>query len=96
MWNLGKLAEETFCKPSSYFPDLDEWTAYQLDRAVTTFCGIVKGALYERITMGNQSVPLYNINQLLEPNFRLPKEGEGITLTTPLTRTEGVIFDEVK
>lgn len=95
MYNTAKTS---FRAPSDYFRDdpLDDWTAYQLDRAVTFFGNFVEGALMEMVTMGAERVRRYTIKQILDPAFFFPRDGEAELLSTPLLMTEGVMYDEVK
>jgi hypothetical protein len=58
----------------------DPWTAYQLDTAVATLGQVIEGALQEMHNVGSEKEPRweprYSLSQLLEPAFRLPKEGQ--------------------
>lgn len=98
LWTLGQTAEGAHKAPSAFFtdPPLDDWTAYQLDRAVIMFCNAIKNALMETVMVGDERKPRWALKDLLAEGFTMPRDGEGTPMAVPLTRTDGVVYDEVR
>ena len=74
--------------------ETDAWISYQIDRAVTVFGIIVDNALLERMEIGTEgdTVQRYTLNQLLDPEFYLPRPD---IETEPFEMTQGMMFDSV-
>lgn len=80
MWELYQRCKILGGRPSQHLavpPLQNDWAAYQFDNAVL-FVGItVENALGERENRGSEDrpdwQPKYKLNQLLEPDFRLPR-----------------------
>lgn len=62
-------------------PLKNDWAAYQFDGAVLYVGTVIENALHERDEFGpqnaRQSRPKYTIEQLLNPEFRLPLRRSG-------------------
>lgn len=77
------LATKTGQRPSDIFSVEDEWFAYQFDRAVMLVGTVLENAAQELVESGigkeKKMVPKYHMDQLLDPDFHLPR---------PLSRKE--------
>ncbi len=64
-------------RPSEYVGVTDPWVAYQFDRAVNTFGVVIDNASQETHNVGGEKnakyEPLYQMEQLLDADFRLPR-----------------------
>lgn len=62
---------------------LNPLTAYLFDKAVTTFGLLIKNALQEYVEGANKrSRPRYKLNELLEDDFKFPREDNVATFRT--------------
>lgn len=98
MWTLHTKSKEYHSRPSDQLCIADRLAAYQLDSAVWRFGAIVENALLERVNVGDSERSdyraKYTLNQLLDPDFRLPDPGAGDDIES-LFGADGMIFDEV-
>lgn len=72
----------------------DAWMSYQIDRAVVTFGIAIDNALQERVPIGDDgaTVEKYTLEQLLDPEFLLPRPDVD---TTPFEAIDGMNFSTV-
>ena len=77
MWHLYLTAKSSRSRPSDIVGIEDRWAAYQLDSAVTFVGNTIENASQEREKVGEgkdaRYVPKYYMDQLLDPNFKLPR-----------------------
>jgi hypothetical protein len=97
MWSLWLRSQATNSRPSQLVGIQNEYAAYCLDGAVTTFGRIVENALLERIEVGSgktaKRVPRWTLKQILSDGFTFPREqadgGDGPAV-------DGEFYDEVR
>ena len=77
MWSLYLTAKTSRSRPSDLVGIKDRWAAYQFDSAVALVGNAIEGASQEMQKIGGeknaQHVPKYEMDQLLDPDFRLPR-----------------------
>ena len=83
MWRLYQTCKTLSQLPSDRLGVTNDWAAYQIDDAVVWFGVTVENALAERVNHGSAEKPdwrdKYTLEQLLEPDFRLPRPGQPLT-----------------
>lgn len=98
MWRLFQTAKSCFARPSALLCIADPWLAYQFDAAVSALGNSIESALYETDTLGDKTVPRYTLQQLLDPQFRLPETagvGSQDDLDLALFKgVQGIIVDQ--
>lgn len=100
MWTLYLTATKTGQRPSDLVCVEDRWAALQFDNAVTLVGTVIENAAQEMEQRGSDDKPRwepkYTMEQLLDPAFRLPRDGApaggGID---ELRGIEGLNFDVV-
>ena len=82
--------------------DGDPWLAYQFDSAVALVGGAIENAAQETVNVGTEKEPKwkprYTMQQLLDPEFRLPTNGNGrnnAPIENDVKGIQGIMFDEV-
>ena len=79
MWRLYQLCKTLGQLPSQRLEVTNNWAAYQIDCTVVWFGIAVDNASAERVRMGTDERPewrdKYTPEQILEPEFRLPRPG---------------------
>lgn len=77
MWHLYLTAKTSRSRPSDIVGIIDRWAAFQLDSAVTLVGNAIEGASQEMQKIGGDKnaryVPKYNMEELMDPAFRLPR-----------------------
>ena len=77
MWRLYSTAKMSRSRPSDLVTISDAWAALQFDNAVSMVGNAIEGALHEMQEVGGGKAkkmqPKYRIDELLEPDFRLPR-----------------------
>lgn len=93
------IAKTTNCRPSTLLGVKDEWTAYQLDCAVSTVGLAIEAASMERVNLGDDKEPdwqnKYTMKELLDPLFKLPSQSSW-GLEDDLPFMDGFKYDEVR
>lgn len=74
MWNLYALTKVTYQRPSDIIGIRDRWAAYQFDSAVALVGTTIENALQETVKAGEKTSPRYTLAQLLNADFRLPRD----------------------
>lgn len=97
MWALAIKAAKYGRPPSDFFEELDdEWACYQFDNAVLLLHMALDNAMRETDDAdGGGRTPRYTLAQLLEPDFRLPRDGSTPGGADLLRHAEGGEWDEV-
>lgn len=76
MWQVYLTGKTFSQRPSNLLEITDRWIALQFDNAVAYFGTIIEGALNEQVKTGSDEKPKwepkYRLDQLLDPDFRLP------------------------
>lgn len=94
------ISKATAQRPSDIIGVQDRWAAYQFDSAVTLVGGAIENAVQEMQEIGEgqhrRLVPKYSLEQLLDPDFRLPpppsakdKERDGLAALHALAGRPG-------
>lgn len=99
MWTLYATAKATATRPSKLIGIGDRWAALQFDNAVSLVGTVIENASQEMKKTGPDKKPewkaKYTMNQLLDPDFRLPRENTYSSNLSLLRGVEGLKFDEV-
>lgn len=76
LWPLYLMSTKTAKRPSEIVGIDEEWVAYQFDNAVILACSAIENAAQEMHQVGSgknkEWKQKYTMQQLLDPNFRLP------------------------
>jgi hypothetical protein len=77
VWQLYLTATATGQRPSALVNVADAWAALQFDNAVVLVGRVIENAAQEQHNAGNEQKPRwvnkYEMEQLLDPDFRLPR-----------------------
>jgi len=101
MWSLWRRVQATHSRPSQLLEVEDSLTAYLLDGAVVTFGTIVENTLQEMVETGSdaskRSKPRWTLGQLLDPTFKLPREGMTPAANHRIVGTSdgGIVVDSI-